>query len=167
MGLVVDDANPGNVVAQFNYPENFWFKITHQIDLDADTVIMDIDGTEIYNGPFYTLGLLGGVDFFSLMTDSDNTYYVDDAYFAQGTVGVEDFTADNFSVYPNPVRDFLNISTKTAVDQVTVYDILGKVVLTSQPGTISPKVDMSALSSGAYLVKVTIGNSSKTIKVIK
>ncbi|HAV55400.1 MAG TPA: T9SS C-terminal target domain-containing protein, partial [Aequorivita sp.] len=35
------------------------------------------------------------------------------------------------------------------------------------PGAISPKVDMSGLSSGAYLVQVTIGNATKTVKVLK
>ena len=83
------------------------------------------------------------------------------------TLGVNDFSADKFSVYPNPVTDVLNIVSKVAVDNVTVYDILGKVVLQENPGKISPAINMSNLASGAYLVKVTIGNSSKTVKVIK
>jgi hypothetical protein len=165
-GYVVDDANPANIVATFTYPENFWFQITHEIDLDTDTVVMAIDGTEIYNGDFYTSGgNLGGVDFFSI--DANNQYYLDDVVFESATSGVEDFAAGSFSVYPNPVKDVLNISTKTAVDNVTVYDVLGKVVLTQQPGVISPKVDMSGLASGAYMVQVTIGNATKTVKVLK
>ncbi|MCG2420007.1 T9SS type A sorting domain-containing protein [Aequorivita sp. F47161] len=165
-GYVVDDANPANIVATFTYPENFWFQLTHEIDLDTDTVVMSIDGTEIYNGDFYTSGgNLGGVDFFSI--DANNQYYLDDVVFESATSGVEDFAAGSFSVYPNPVKDVLTISTKTAVDNVTVYDVLGKVVLTQQPGVISPKVDMSGLASGAYMVQVTIGNATKTVKVLK
>lgn len=164
-GLVVDDANPGNVVTEFAYPEGTWFQIKYQIDLDADTTVMFVDGNEVYNGPFFTGSNLGGVDFFSI--DANTEYYIDDVLFVDGIVGIEDFAADSFSVYPNPVSDFLNIKTKTAVDQVTVYDVLGKMVLTSNPGIISPKIDMSTLTSGAYMVKVTIGNSSKTVKVVK
>ena len=67
----------------------------------------------------------------------------------------------------NPVRDILNISSKAAVDIITVYDILGKIVLQDQPDVISPSINMGALASGAYLVNVTIGNASKTIKIIK
>lgn len=164
-GYVVDDANPGNIVATFSYPENFWFTIKHEIDLDTDTVVMTLDGTEIYSGPFYTTGLLGGVDFFSITTD--NQYYVDDVYFDTGSAGTDDFAGGSFSVYPNPVKDVLNISSKVAIDSITVYDILGKTVLTAQPDAISPSINMSNLTSGAYLVKVTVGNTSKTVKVIK
>lgn len=170
-GWIVDDQNPANVVAAFDYPEDTWFKITHHIDLDADTVVILLDGNEVYNGPFYSGSNLGSVDFYSAPVeaggDNFNELYIDDVVYAEGFLGKEDFTVDNFSIYPNPVTDILNISTKVAVDQVIVYDILGKVVLSSQPVTISPKVDMSALASGAYMVKVSIGNTSKTVKVIK
>jgi len=165
-GYVVDDANPANIVSTFSYPENFWFQITHEIDLDTDTVVMYIDGSEIYNGDFYTSGgNLGGVDFFSI--DANNQYYIDDVFFDTDSAGLEDFAADSFRVYPNTVKDVLTISTKTAVDNVTIYDVLGKAVLTVNPDAISPKVDMSGLASGAYLVQVTIGNATKTVKVLK
>src|SRR5690554_3212646 len=165
-GFVFDDSNPAVQVSNaFEYPEDTWFKITHEIDLDTDTVTMYLDGVEIYTGGFYTNGLLGSVDFYSV--SSNNELYIDDIFFDDGLVGTEDFTADTFSVYPNPVKDVLNIQTKATVDQVVVYDILGKVVLAAQPGVISPKVDMSTLPSGVYMVKVAIGNSSKTVKVIK
>ena len=35
------------------------------------------------------------------------------------------------------------------------------------PGVVSPSLDMSALSSGAYIVNVTINGTSKSVKVIK
>ena len=91
----------------------------------------------------------------------------DDVVCAKGLLGVEDFSASKFSVYPNPVTDVLNVKSAASVDNITVYDLLGKVVLQENPGKISPAINMSNLASGAYLVKVTIGNSSKTVKVIK
>lgn len=162
---IVDDQNPANVVAAFTYPEDTWFKITHLIDLDGDMVTMLMDGVEVYNGPFYSGGLLGGVDFFSI--DDNNEMYIDDVVYAEGFLSTSDFTADSFSIYPNPVVDFLYINSKTAVDNIVVFDILGKVVLQSAPATISPKMDMTSLPSGAYLVKVTIGKDSKTVKILK
>lgn len=163
---VIDDQNPANVVAAFTYPEDTWFKLTHVIDLDGDMVTMYMDGVEVYNGPFYSGGNLGGVDFFSI--DNNNELYIDDAFYAEGeVVATEDFVTESFSIYPNPVVDFLHINSKTAVDNIIVYDILGKVVLKSTPATISPKLDMTSLPSGAYLVKVTIGKDSKTVKILK
>ena len=93
--------------------------------------------------------------------------YHDDFIFVSGVLGSDDFTAANFSVYPNPVKNVLNISSTNVVESVVVYDVLGKVVLNVNPGVASPSIDTSALSSGAYLVNVTIDGSSKTIKVIK
>ena len=166
VGAIFDDSNPAVQVSDpFNFPEDTWFKITHEIDVDADTVTVYLDGLAIYSGGFYTGSNLGGVDYFSI--DANNEMYIDDVMFATGFLGVDSFTSSNFSVYPNPVNDILNIATKTAVDQIAVYDILGKMVLNTQPNAISPKIDMSSLSSGIYMVKVTIGNNSKTVKVIK
>ena len=165
-GFVFDDSNPPVQVSNaFEYPEDEWFNVNFNIDLDTDSVVMNVNGAEVYVGSFYTGSNLGGVDFFSI--DENNELYIDDVLFTTGTVGVEDFATESFSVYPNPVKDVLNIQTKTAVDQVVIYDVLGKVVLSVQPEVISPKIDMGSLSSGAYMVNVTIGNSTKTIKVIK
>ncbi len=156
----------------FLYPEDEWFKMTCVYDLDGQTwdmYINDIPAIIDYPFAFGTQEFieLAGLDLYS--SSSNNQQYFDDFDFFIGdkTLGIESFATENFSVYPNPVKDVLNISTKTAVDNVTVYDILGKTVLTSNPDVISPKIDMSGLASGAYLVQVTIGNASKTVKVLK
>src|SRR5690606_34401570 len=103
-------------------------------------------------------------DFFSF--NANNELYID-AINYQDVLSIADETLNSFKAYPNPVKDFLYLSTTSSVDLVEVYDILGKNILTVNPGIVSPKVDMSALSSGSYFVKATIGNQSKTIKVIK
>ncbi|WP_170152896.1 T9SS type A sorting domain-containing protein [Ulvibacter antarcticus] len=148
------------------YPENAWFDIEIFYDVTNLTWQMKVDGVDVPAQPFDADATVGGIDFYAI--DANNTFYIDDVLYVEGAIGAtNDFAADNFKVYPNPVQDILNISSKVSVDTVTVYDVLGKVVLQAQPGVISPKVDMSALSSGAYLVQVTIGDASKTIKVIK
>lgn len=162
---VTDDANPANAVGVGVYPENTWFLVTNIVNVDADTVIVEVNGTEIYNGDFYSGGFMGGVDFFG--TDANNEYYVDDVFYDVETLGTDEFDINSFTAYPNPVVDQLNIRSIEAVDNIVVYDILGKQVLMESPGRISPTIDMSRLASGAYLVKVFINGSSKTIKVIK
>lgn len=149
------------------YPEDQWFLITHEIDMDALTYSVIVDGAPFITDAAYIGSQLGAIDFFSV--DNNNQYWVDDVLYLDEIIvlGGDDFSAENFSVYPNPVQDVLNISTRTVVDNINVYDVLGKLVLQSQPAAISPSIDMSTLSSGAYLVQVTIGNTSKTVKVIK
>lgn len=155
---------------QFGYPENQWFKVTNVYDIDTQSWDMYIDDTQFIVAQPFAFGPqvfieLAGVDFYS--ASANNEMYIDDITMATGIIGIEDFTADKFSVYPNPVKDMLNIKSSASVDNVTVYDILGKVVLQENPGKISPAINMSGLASGSYLVKVTIGNSSKTVKVLK
>ena len=101
------------------------------------------------------------------MDGNGTNFWLDEVQIAQGLLGADDFSGDVFSVFPNPVVNTLNIKSAIAVDNVTIYDVLGKQVLSVNPDAISPSVDMSALSSGAYLVNVTIGNASKTIKILK
>ena len=99
--------------------------------------------------------------------DANNELYIDDVIFAEGSLGADDFNAAVFSVYPNPVVNTLNIQTANAVQNVTVYDVLGKVVMNVNPGVVSPSLDMSSLNAGVYLVNVTINGTSKSVKVIK
>ncbi len=154
----------------FTYTENSWFKTTCIYDLDGQTWSMEIDGVVAFTGQPFAFGAqefeqLAGLDFFS--ASATNEMYIDDVRMGPGVLGVNDFSETVFSVYPNPVKNVLNISSKASVDTVTVYDILGKVVLTASPAMVSPSIDMSGLSSGTYLVTVKIGNASKTVKVIK
>jgi len=126
--------------------------------------LMDYGITRIYSpDDGRSLGLQGMIN--DLVKTSD--FYMDEYIFAEGTLGAEDFNADVFSVYPNPVVNTLNIQTADTVQNVTVYDVLGKVVMNLNPGVVSPAIDMSSLNAGAYLVNVTINGTSKSVKVIK
>jgi len=149
----------------FTIPQDQWVTFTWKMDLDADTVVVDMDGAVVYDG---VLGLEGMLDAVDIWDDGNGTnFWLDEVQIAQGLLGADDFSGDVFSVFPNPVVNTLNIKSAIAVDNVTIYDVLGKQVLSVNPDAISPSVDMSALSSGAYLVNVTIGNASKTIKILK
>jgi len=150
---------------EFDYPEGEWFSVKIYADVDNTVYTMTVNGLEGSETDFQSDAILGGLDLFSI--DGNNQMYIDDVFFAPGNLGTSDFSADVFSVYPNPVKDVLNINSQAAVDSVVIYDVLGKVVLQEQPAAISPSINMSGLNSGAYLVNVTIGGASKTIKVIK
>jgi hypothetical protein len=163
------DGTPGQT---FAFPHDQWFRVDCVYDLDAQTWAMYIDGVEQFNDQSFTFNdpfvELAAIDFYA--PSSSTLYYVDDMLHYNGdssTLGTNDFSANAFSVYPNPVTDILNIRSQSEVSSVTVYDVLGKVILQAQPNSISPSIDMSTLASGAYLIQVTIGSTTKTVKVIK
>ena len=77
------------------------------------------------------------------------------------------FNDKNFTYYPNPVKNVLNLSYTKNISNVTVFNLLGQQISTKAVNANQSKIDMSNLASGTYLVKVTADNQVKTIKVIK
>jgi hypothetical protein len=78
-----------------------------------------------------------------------------------------DFDNSNFLAYPNPVRDILNISYTSEISSVRVINMIGQEVISRNINATSTQVDMSELSAGTYIVNVTVGDSVKTLKVVK
>ena len=78
---------------------------------------------------------------------------------------------DNIKVFPNPVNDLLTIEIGqfTAAEKVFIelYDIRGKKVLQQQNNSKSISLDMSQLTKGTYLLRLTQKGESFTQKVIK
>lgn len=161
----ITDSNPTSDLSGLSFPHDEWFTVLLYVDVDALTYNFTIGGVTSPDAAFQDDATLGGINYFPGASVSE--MYIDDVLFDNGLLGTNDFDAVALSVYPNPVQDILNISTKEAVQNISVYDVLGKLVLQVQPEAISPSIDMGALSSGAYMVQVTIGDATKTVKVIK
>jgi hypothetical protein len=77
------------------------------------------------------------------------------------------FENENFRSYPNPVKDMLNLSYNKTISDVSVFNLLGQEVMIRSINANQTQIDMSGLTAGTYLVKVTADNQVKTIKVIK
>ena len=85
----------------------------------------------------------------------------------QTTLGTGDFALANLVVYPNPVKDVLNISFTDEVSRVTIYNFLGQQVAEKNIQANEGTIDVSGLVTGTYFVKITADNKSKTLKIIK
>jgi len=167
-----DGAAPGVFIDETtgeteNYPEDEWFNIEFYFDLFTFKYQISIDGNFVSQSPvpFQADNVLGAIHFFAV--DGNHNLYIDNVVFGFPIIANDDFSAANFSVYPNPVEDVLKIRSNSSIDSIQIYDVLGKLVLSTYPNTIAPTIDMSALNVGTYFVNVTIGNASKTIKIIK
>lgn len=78
------------------------------------------------------------------------------------------FDNTNFTYYPNPVKNVLNLSYNQEISSVEVFNMVGQKVSSNNLNATLGQVDMSQLPNGVYLVKVaTANNQSKTIRVIK
>ncbi len=77
------------------------------------------------------------------------------------------FSNSNFTFYPNPVKDVLAISNSENISKVQVINLLGQEMIVKTINDNQGQIDMSGLSTGTYLVKITSDKLVKTIKVIK
>ncbi|HIC30492.1 MAG TPA: T9SS type A sorting domain-containing protein [Flavobacteriaceae bacterium] len=84
------------------------------------------------------------------------------------SLGTNEFdTEAAFTYYPNPVNNNLTLNAQKEINNVSVYNMIGQEVYRNVPNAMTEVVDMSSLQAGAYFVKVTVGNATKTVKVIK
>lgn len=167
-GIVEDISGAATPVTfnTFSYPENEWFPVVIYVNLSSFSYTLSINGVIGNAVGLQVEAVLGGIDFFAI--GPNNEFYIDDVLFREGNfLSTPSFEKNTFTLYPNPVKDRLTVQSQLPVDSIAVYDLLGRKVISEKPESVSPSVDMSGLPSGAYLVVVNIGGTSKTVKVLK
>lgn len=81
-------------------------------------------------------------------------------------LGVADVKNTNVSIFPNPVKDVLNVKSTSKIKSHKVYNISGQIV---NARLISDStIDFSHLGKGVYVVEIQLENGKKTTqKIIK
>ena len=83
-------------------------------------------------------------------------------------IGKEISEAVEWSVYPNPANDFLqvNINKKDLTKyNVAIIDVSGRKLLST--ALINDKIDISVLESGMYFVRLCVGRTGNVIGINK
>ena len=70
---------------------------------------------------------------------------------------------NEFSFYPNPIDDYLNINNHSNYKSIIIFDINSKSIYESELIIGNNVLDISALQSGIYSVKIGL----KTFKILK
>lgn len=85
---------------------------------------------------------------------------------ACGVASTNNFAfADEFNIYPNPVKDVLNIQSELYADYI-VFTINGKQVLNGNLIEGNNVLNVGSFSKGLYFIKITSDNKSFTKKII-
>jgi Secretion system C-terminal sorting domain len=90
-------------------------------------------------------------------------------------VGINDFSINKTTVYPNPVNDILlvKIDNKTSdFVQISIYDVLGKLLMEFPKenlfkGVNSFDLNVRTLAKGVYYLRVRMDKEQNTFKLIK
>ena len=82
-------------------------------------------------------------------------------------LGLEETTFNGFEFYPSPTSNFVNLKSESPISNVVIFNLLGQQVLNQKPDALTSEINVSSLSSGTYVMKVTIGNETGSYKIIK
>lgn len=90
------------------------------------------------------------------------------SYTSTATASLKNNAIVGFATYPNPVTNhkFTVTSTSSETKEIAIFNVLGKKVLSSSVSGVKATVDVSAISSGIYILKVTEGGKTATKKLI-
>jgi len=116
------------------------------------TVFNTIEGTTYYVNVASSGFLLGGT--FTISITDQN-------------LSAPDFDLKNFKVYPNPVKDILNMTYSSEISTIEIYNLIGQLMFSKKINTTDTAIDMSKFQSGNYILKVATDNGTKTFKIIK
>ena len=78
-----------------------------------------------------------------------------DKFFFDDLDNVSETELPNLSIFPNPAQDVLTISNVSTVEDVRLYDALGRDVSIKLNGNTVP---ISNLNAGTYHIRVTLKN---------
>lgn len=182
-----DNGKPGNEISEFSaqiidseilgsgfsrYLYQFQLKFDEALELEPEQrywlelvtpegAWQSIDYTPIGKGVAYNNDYTNGwvVDLtsefiYSLVCDED--------------LGIEEIDQFDFSYYPNPVENLLNIQSHFPIQSLSIFDLNGRQLRKSVYNLKSIKVDLNNLPSGLYMVKAVMENDQvKTFKIIK
>ena len=72
-------------------------------------------------------------------------------------------------MFPNPVEDILYFKIPRDIEQstLTIYNVLGKVVLKKNIEKSDTSINVSSLASGLYVISLQSSHSTKSFKFIK
>jgi large repetitive protein len=70
-------------------------------------------------------------------------------------------------VYPNPIKEFINIECPVDIEMVTILDISSKIVFVSNYGNKTILIGSDGLQHGMYLLRLKINGKWKNIKIVK
>lgn len=84
------------------------------------------------------------------------------------TLSSDSFSQTEIQIFPNPFDEQLTILSSEFIQQIKVYDMLGKQVYDkSNVNNNQTALSLNHLSNGVYIIKIVAENNIKTQKIIK
>ena len=82
--------------------------------------------------------------------------------YEEETNNVQNLQNVQISIFPNPTNGIINIEIQEQIEKITVFDILGKVILE----TINTEINLTEQKTGTYFLKIETENGILTEKIV-
>ncbi|NND63623.1 MAG: T9SS type A sorting domain-containing protein [Flavobacteriaceae bacterium] len=155
-GLYTDIGVPGGVQPQgepiYDGTQNDW--VFEQIDLSEYVGENILIRFQLVSGP----------------SGTGDGFYFDDLSINivnDDILSSNDVATNAFVVYPNPVEDFLTISTPLDNYEIKIFTAHGQLVLADQSDSGSKQIDCGNLASGIYLLNLSSEETVQTFKIVR
>ena len=174
IGLIypADEAIDLPVVIQFVWEEGSSTVTNYEFELSRFEDFSTVQFTE--NVPFPTVQILGvteGAEYWWRVKPStactEGVFGEVFSFTVDGILGTEDQTIEGLVVYPNPANNVLNVEAKSTISSIEIMNVLGQTILSETSTSNKMQVDISALSTGNYFVRITSENNSSVLQILK
>lgn len=166
INIIGNNKASGDITYSFN--GNSGSVAINKFDLYVNGILI---GDDLAKGNLGNSANISSVTFTGISSDLNvANIFVDDVVVYNSVpaviLGIGKNEISNFSLYPNPVKGgkvFIN-SANNAERSIQIFDVLGKQVV-SQKGSQN-NVDVSHLTKGVYIIKVTEEGKTATRKLV-
>jgi PKD repeat protein len=153
------------------YDSNGLYEHEFDVALDCYEFIMyDSAGDGLTNDSWNL-----GSEYYELLDENNVTIkYGRDFGFEESTsikneyLSLSEPTDINFMIYPNPAKDYINLTSESIIDGYIIYDIKGSLISKGIKNNSNDlTINLKNIYSGIYFLEIKSGNIKETVKFIK
>lgn len=157
----------GEVTATITSPAGVssvtFYTAPNESSTETDLVLVDWYLNQCVPGTTATIPAVAGQAYYAYVVNHGGITDIQIDY----VLGVEDNAIEGFSYYPNPADATINLQSVDTIDSVTIFNILGQKVLDQTVNATTSQFDVSNLTTGTYLMKVSVNGQTGVYKILK
>ncbi len=184
LGINSDSGANGGVAVDYQYGSNFYLgNSSDSIALDCGSTIVDSiswDNGATFPDPNGISMELATNKYSATDNDSGENWAEATQEITSGgdfgtpgavnsfVLSIAKNSIEGFATYPNPVTNnrFTITSSNSDKKEVVIFNVIGKKVLSSSFNGVKSTIDVSAVSAGIYILKVTENGKTATKKLV-
>jgi len=97
----------------------------------------------------------------------DDVCVTTDSLYNETWTGVQYFEPYEVSIWPNPVQELLNYKSDLRIEEIKLYDCMGKLILREKINSTGGSLNVEELSDGIYFATFINGRNISFYKFIK